>query len=67
MSSEKVAEKRSIQFRAEMYNLFNTPQFGTPGANLNAPVNFGRSTGTISTVSGFGTNRQVQLALRYMF
>src|SRR5262249_53184002 len=47
----RVTEKRSIQFRAEMYNLFNTPQFGTPGANLNAPVNFGRSTGTISTVS----------------
>jgi hypothetical protein len=63
----RVTEKRFIQFRAEMYNLFNTPQFGTPGANLSAPVNFGRSTGTITTVSGFGTNRQIQLALRYMF
>jgi len=63
----RVTERRFVQFRAEMYNLFNTPQFGTPGANLSAPVNFGRSTGTITTVSGFGTNRQIQLALRYMF
>ena len=63
----RVTEKQTLQFRAEMYNLFNTPQFGIPGASLNAPVNFGRSTGTISTVSGFGTNRQIQLALRYTF
>ena len=63
----KVREGRSIQFRAEMFNVFNTPQFGTPGANLSAPNNFGRSLGTINTPAGFGTNRQVQFALRYTF
>ncbi|MGH9667879.1 MAG: carboxypeptidase regulatory-like domain-containing protein [Bryobacteraceae bacterium] len=63
----KIAEGHILQFRAETFNLFNTPQFSTPGANLNAAVNFGRSTSTITTGAGFGTNRQDQLALRYTF
>ena len=63
----RVTEGKSVQFRAEMFNIFNTPQFGTPGANLAAPNSFGKSLGTISTPAGFGTNRQVQFALRYSF
>ena len=63
----KVREHQAVQFRAEMFNIFNTPQFGNPGANLSAPNNFGKSLGTISTPAGFGTNRQVQFALRYSF
>jgi hypothetical protein len=63
----QVKEGQSMQFRAEMFNVFNTPQFGTPGANLNAPVNFGRSLGTINAIGGFSTNRQIQFALRYSF
>jgi len=63
----RIAEQRTIQFRTEIFNLFNTPQFGTPGANLNAPASFGRSLSTISTPAGFGTNRQIQLALRFTF
>jgi len=63
----RIREEHSLQFRAEFFNLFNTPQFGLPGANLSAPVNFGRSLGTISALGGFGTNRQVQFALRYSF
>ncbi|MBI1786650.1 MAG: TonB-dependent receptor [Acidobacteria bacterium] len=60
-------EGHSVQFRAEMFNTFNTPQFGLPGSNLSAPVSFGRSLGTLSALGGFGTNRQVQFALRYSF
>ena len=63
----QIREQQTLQFRAEFFNLFNTPQFGTPGANLSAPVNFGRSLGTISALGGFGTNRQIQFALRYTF
>ena len=62
-----LGESRSIQFRTEMFNAFNTPQFGLPGANLTAPVNFGRSLGTIGTLGGFGSNRQIQFGLRYSF
>jgi hypothetical protein len=47
-----------------VFNLFNTPQFGQPGAALNSPATFGQSLGTIATIGGFGSNRQVQLALR---
>src|SRR4029434_10542243 len=52
-----IRERTTLQFRAETFNLFNTPQFGTPGAALNAPATFGRSLSTLTTVSGFGTNR----------
>ena len=64
----RVRERQTVEFRAEMFNLFNTPEFGLPGANLSAPANFGRSTSTLnSTSAGFGRNRQVQFALRYQF
>src|SRR5260370_10405507 len=57
----KVRESKSVQFRAEMFNIFNTPQFSNPGANLSAPNGFGKSLGTINTPAAFGTNPHVQL------
>jgi hypothetical protein len=63
----RIRETKNLQFRAEMFNLFNTPQFGQPGATLTAPATFGRSLATIGTIGGFGSNRQVQLALRLNF
>ncbi len=62
-----ITERQNVEFRAEMFNIFNTPQFANPSGNITAPANFGRSLGTISTSSNFATNRQVQFALRYMF
>lgn len=62
----RLTESRSLQFRAEIFNVFNTPQFSNPGGNL-ISAGFGISQGTIDTVSGFSSNRQVQLALRYSF
>jgi hypothetical protein len=56
-----------VQFRAEMFNLFNTPQFSNPSATLSTPSSFGRSLSTISSVAGFGSNRQIQFAVRYTF
>lgn len=63
----RITEQHSVEFRAEMFNIFNTPQFANPSGNITAPANFGRSLSTISTSSGFATNRQIQFALRYMF
>jgi hypothetical protein len=60
-------ERQRFEFRAETFNIFNTPQFSIPGGNITAGPSFGRSLSTISTSSGFATNRQVQFALRYMF
>jgi hypothetical protein len=62
-----VTDRQRVEFRAEMFNIFNTPQFANPSGNITAPATFGRSLSTISTSSGFATNRQVQFALRYMF
>ncbi|MEZ5355699.1 MAG: carboxypeptidase regulatory-like domain-containing protein [Bryobacteraceae bacterium] len=49
-----------IEFRAEAFNAFNTPQFGIPGATLNTPQ-FGTIGGTA------GPNRQLQFGLRFLF
>jgi len=63
----KFRETQNVQFRAEAFNIFNTPQFSNPGATLTAPASFGRSLTTFNAVGGFPTNRQMQLALRYSF
>src|SRR5262249_46484948 len=65
--SFRVRESHSVQFRAEMFNFFNAPQFANPSATLASPANFGRSLSTIGAVGGFGSNRQIQFALRYSF
>jgi hypothetical protein len=53
-------ERIHIEFRAEAFNLFNTPQFGLPNATL------GTSTaGTITTV--VNPQRELQFALRLAF
>jgi hypothetical protein len=63
----RIRERHEIQFRAEAFNIFNTPQFNLPGSNISSAANFGVSTGTLTTVSNFGTQRQVQFGLRYTF
>jgi hypothetical protein len=59
-------ERRSLQFRAEFFNVFNHPNFGLP-ANylfLNPTTRIG-SAGRINTTST--SSRQVQFALKYYF
>jgi hypothetical protein len=63
----RIRERHEIQFRAESFNIFNTPQFNLPGSNISSAANFGVSTGTLTTVSNFGTQRQIQFGLRYTF
>ena len=46
-----------LQFRADAFNLFNTPQFGFPNANIGSPT-AGRITSTIAD------NRSLQFALK---
>jgi hypothetical protein len=53
-------ERVKLQFRTELFNLFNTPQFGLPNAVIGTPA-----AGTITSLAG--NNRQVQLALRLSF
>jgi hypothetical protein len=53
-------EKSRVEFRAEAFNLFNTPQLGQPAAALGNPA-FGTIGGTARS------NRQMQLGLRILF
>ena len=56
-----VTGRINAELRAEAFNVFNTPQFGTPDGNLN-DANFGKITGL-----QFNAERQLQLALRFTF
>jgi hypothetical protein len=53
-------EGHQVQFRAEIFNLLNTPHFAAPNSAL--------GTGGFGTItSTANTNRVIQLALRYSF
>lgn len=54
------SERWRLQFRAEFFNLFNTPQFDLPNASIGDP-GAGRITAIV------GNPRQVQLGLRLAF
>ncbi len=63
-----VTERIGLQFRAEIFNVFNRAQYGQPNANLSTPGNFGVITTTVNEgATGSGTPRQIQLAVRILF
>jgi hypothetical protein len=58
-----ITERYRIQFRAEFFNLTNTPQFRTDNiGNQQGASNFGRINETLP-----GTERHIQFALRFQF
>jgi len=52
---------RYFEFRAEAFNLTNTPSFGPPARDINAPNTFGTITSTVSTA------RTVELVFKFFF
>jgi hypothetical protein len=56
-----VGGDRYLEFRAEAFNLTNTPSFGPPGRDISAPNTFGVITSTVST------ERQVELVVKFFF
>ncbi len=59
MRNQLIRERFNIQFRAEAFNLFNTPQWDPPDSSVNSPT-FGR-------ILGGGSDRALQLGLRLSF
>jgi outer membrane receptor protein involved in Fe transport len=55
----RVGGTRTLELRIDMYNVFNTAQFGIPGRTLGTPA-FG-------VISSAGPGRQVQLGTRFVF
>ncbi len=60
-----ITESKNLQFRAEFFNLFNTPQFAAPGSN-GLQSNFGTSQFGVIFVQR-NVPRDLQLALRFNF
>lgn len=60
-----IYEQFKIQFRAEFFNITNTPQLTPPSTDLNNNSTF-NGFGTIRSTYGF-TNRQIQFGLRLEF
>jgi len=75
-------ERQTLEFRSDIFNLFNRANFSSPPATLpnalpslqpgqpfslaEAP-GFGVITSTVGRTVGLGTSRQIQLSLRYSF
>ncbi len=60
----RITERQSFQFRAEVFNLTNHPNFFFPTASL-ASTAIGTVTRAANT--GAGAQRQIQFALKYLF
>jgi hypothetical protein len=61
-----ITEGTNLIFRAEVFNLFNRPNFDFANGFFGTP-NFGRIFNTFGRTIGFGTSRQIQLSLRLRF
>jgi Carboxypeptidase regulatory-like domain/TonB dependent receptor len=78
-----IRESLKLQFRAEMFNVLNHPNFGAPASDLSMPSTFGRSTqmlgqslvagnagvgsGAFSPLYQIGGPRSIQFALKLLF
>lgn len=60
------SEARWLEFRAESFNLLNTPQFNNPNGTVGSPA-FGRITSAGSPISLQRTSRQIQFGLKLYF
>ena len=54
-----ITERKYFEFRAEAFNLTNTPAFNGPGRNINSA--------TFGEISGTQGERNTQLALKFFF
>jgi hypothetical protein len=63
MKNTKVGDRLRLQFRAEVFDLFNHANFGQPG-NVAGTPGFGRITNTRFPTGEAGSSRQLQLGVK---
>jgi hypothetical protein len=61
-----VGSRARLQFRADIFDLFNHPNFGPPGNIVGSPT-FGKITRTRFPTGEAGSSRQIQLAVKLSF
>jgi hypothetical protein len=68
LSISKTVLQRNVglQFRVDIFDLFNHPNLGPPGNIVGSPT-FGRITRTRSSTGEDGSSRQIQLGVRLSF
>jgi hypothetical protein len=70
LKTTRIKEQVNLQFRAEVYNVFNRIQFDQLGAasdTIAAPGTFGLALDTLTQPDGTTSARQIQLALKLLF
>jgi hypothetical protein len=66
LKKTKLTESKGLEFRAEMFNIVNHPNFDEPFNYFPSPT-FGQLYQTLGRTLGEGTARQIQLALRFTY
>ena len=61
-----IREDVRLQFRAEVFDVFNHANFGRPGNTVGSPL-FGRITSTRFPTGESGSSRQIQFAVKFGF
>ncbi len=73
LKNTRINERMNLQFRAELFNLFNHANFGLPGAGVfNAGSIFSNYQASLSPTAGqitgiVGNSRQTQFSLKLLF
>ena len=68
IKNTKVTERLNLQFRGELFDILNHPNFGNPGLTFTpASTTFGVITSTRFPTGDFGSARQIQFLLKVQF
>jgi hypothetical protein len=66
IKNTKLTERFNLQFRGEMFDIFNHPNFGNPVLTTTSGT-FGQISGTRFPTGDFGSARQIQFSLKLKF
>jgi hypothetical protein len=66
MKNQRIGTRASLQFRLDVFDVFNHPNFGPPGNIVGSPA-FGKISRTRLPTGEAGSSRQMQLAARLWF